>query len=62
MSCTKLKYPAILIGNGVIGMANKPEKRVKLLNEIEYNLLEKGRIRNPARAKEIARHWLKLSR
>jgi hypothetical protein len=43
-------------------MANQPEKKVKLLNQIEYNLLEKGRIKNAKRAKEIARHWLKLAR
>jgi hypothetical protein len=40
-----------------------PEKRpVKILNDIEFNILEKSRIKNPLRAKEIARHWLRLSK
>ncbi len=43
-------------------MANQPEKRVKLLNQIEFNILEKSSIKNACRAKEIARQWLKLSR
>ncbi len=43
-------------------MANQPEKRVKLLNQIEFNILEKSSIKNARQAKEIARHWLKLSR
>jgi hypothetical protein len=43
-------------------MINLPEKRVKLLNQIEFNILEKSNIKNSRRAKEIARQWLKLSR
>ncbi|MEM4240309.1 MAG: hypothetical protein QXM31_03420 [Candidatus Woesearchaeota archaeon] len=40
-----------------------PEKRaVKILNDIEFNILEKSRIKNPVRAKEIARHWIRMSR
>ena len=43
-------------------MANQPEKKVKLLNQIELNILEKSSIKNARRAKEIARQWLKLTR
>ena len=43
-------------------MANMPEKKVKLLNQIELNILEKSSIKNARRAKEIARQWLKLTR
>jgi len=43
-------------------MVSMPEKKVKLLNQIELNILEKSRIKNARRAKEIAREWLKLSR
>lgn len=43
-------------------MVMLPEKKVKLLNQIELNLLEKSGIKNARRAKEIARHWIKLSR
>jgi hypothetical protein len=41
-------------------MAMQPEKRVKVLNEIELNLLEKSHIKNAKRAKELARHWVQL--
>jgi hypothetical protein len=44
------------------GMVNQPEKKVKLLNQIEFNILEKSSIKNARCAKEIARHWLRLSR
>jgi hypothetical protein len=43
-------------------MANQPEKKVKLLNQIEFNILEKSRIKNARRAKEIAREWVRLLR
>jgi hypothetical protein len=43
-------------------MANQPEKRVKLLNQIEFNILEKSGVKSARRAKEIARQWLRLSR
>lgn len=43
------------------GMVNQPEKKVKLLNQIELNILEKSGVKNARRAKEIARHWLKLA-
>jgi len=43
-------------------MVNQPEKKVKLLNQIEFNILEKSSIKNARCAKEIARHWLRLSR
>jgi len=43
-------------------MINQPEKKVKLLNQIELNILEKSPIKNARRAKEIARHWVKLLR
>jgi hypothetical protein len=37
------------------------DKKVKLLDQIELNILEKSRIKNSRRAKEIARQWLKLT-
>lgn len=43
-------------------MVNQPEKKVKLLNQIELNILEKSSIKNARRAKEIARHWLTLAK
>lgn len=43
-------------------MINQPEKRVKLLNQIELNILEKSGIKNARRAKELARQWIKLTR
>jgi hypothetical protein len=43
-------------------MVNHPEKKVKLLNQIELNILEKSGIKNARRAKEIARQWLQLTR
>jgi hypothetical protein len=43
-------------------MMIQPEKKVKLLNQIEFNILEKSSIKNARRAKEIARHWLRLSK
>ena len=43
-------------------MVNQPEKKVKLLNQMEFNILEKSNIKNARCAKEIARHWLRLSR
>jgi hypothetical protein len=42
-------------------MVNQPEKKVKLLNQIELNILEKSGVKNARRAKEIARQWLKLA-
>lgn len=43
-------------------MMMQPEKKVKLLNQIEFNILEKSSIKNAKRAKEIARQWIMLSR
>lgn len=43
-------------------MVSKPEKKVKLMNQIELNILEKSSIKNARRAKEIARQWVKLTR
>ena len=43
-------------------MVNQPEKKVKLLNQIELNLLEKSGVKSAKRAKEIAREWIKLAR
>ncbi len=44
-------------------MLVSPEKKIiKLVNDIEFNILEKSRIKNPVRAKELARHWLRMSR
>ena len=43
-------------------MVNQPEKKVRLLNQIEYNILEKSAVKDSRRAKEIARQWLKLAR
>ncbi|MEM4254184.1 MAG: hypothetical protein QXR48_02245 [Candidatus Woesearchaeota archaeon] len=40
-----------------------PEKKVvKLVNDIEFNLLEKSCVKSPVRAKELARHWLRMSK
>lgn len=43
-------------------MISKPEKKVKLVNQIELNILEKSSIKNARRAKEIARQWVTLTR
>ncbi len=44
------------------GMTNQADKKVKLLDQIELNILEKSPIKNACRAKEIARQWMKLVR
>lgn len=41
-------------------MANTADKRVKLLQQIEFNVLDKSRVKNAKLAKEIARKWAKL--
>lgn len=41
-------------------MATEPEKKIKLLEQIQLNMLEKSKIKNSKIAKEIARKWLRL--
>ena len=36
------------------------EKRIKLIDQMELNILEKSSIKNARRAKELARQWMKL--
>jgi cell division protein FtsL len=43
-------------------MAVQPEKKIKLLNQIQYNILENSAVKDSRRAKEIARQWLKMAR
>lgn len=40
-------------------MANMPEKKIKLLEQIQFNILDKAKIKNAKLAKEIARKWIK---
>jgi len=43
-------------------MVSQPERRIKLLNQIQYNILENSAVKDARRAKEIARQWLRLAR
>lgn len=44
---------------GVIGLVITPQKRVKMIDVIRSNILDKTHIKDKELAKQIARDWIK---